>query len=86
MLVAGCCVQDDIVHASLTVEENLLFSARYRLPSTMTHAEHLLSVERTIQACLSLSLSLACVAHPHMRRKQVFKHNSNNPKFITTEV
>lgn len=43
--------QDDIVHASLTVEENLLFSARYRLPSITTHAEHLLSVERTIQAC-----------------------------------
>ena len=48
----GCCVQDDLVHASLTVEENLLFSARYRLPSTMTHAEHLLSVERTIQVHL----------------------------------
>lgn len=37
------------MHASLTVEENLLFSARYRLPASMTHAEHLLSVERTIQ-------------------------------------
>ncbi|EIE25785.1 P-loop containing nucleoside triphosphate hydrolase protein [Coccomyxa subellipsoidea C-169] len=41
---AACYNADDIVHASLTVEENLLFSARYRLPATTSHAEHLLSV------------------------------------------
>ena len=42
--------QDDIVHAALTVEENLLFSTRYRLPSGTSHAAHLRHVECTLQA------------------------------------
>ena len=37
------------MHANLTVEENLLFSARYRLPTHMTHSQHLFYVERAIQ-------------------------------------
>lgn len=39
------------MHANLTVEENLLFSARYRLPASMTHSQHLFFVERAIQVC-----------------------------------
>ena len=45
------CVQDDIMHADLTVEENLLFSARFRLPAHLTHSQHLFFVERAIQVC-----------------------------------
>lgn len=36
------------MHGSLTVYENLLFSARYRLPARCSRADHLLSVERAI--------------------------------------
>lgn len=41
--------QDDIMYCNLTVEENLLFSARYRLPVHYTHAQHVYYVERAIQ-------------------------------------
>ena len=41
--------QDDIMYANLTVEENLLFSARCRLPDSMSHSQHLFFVERAIQ-------------------------------------
>ena len=43
------CMQDDIMYCNLTVEENLLFSARYRLPVHYTHAQHVYYVERAIQ-------------------------------------
>lgn len=36
------------MHASLTVHENLLFSARYRLPARCSREQHTLSVERAI--------------------------------------
>ncbi len=49
-LCLNLCAQDDIVHATLTVEENLLFSARYRLPASTSHLQHLLHVQRTLQA------------------------------------
>ena len=41
--------QDDVVHAALSVEENLLFSARYRLPAGTPHLQHLLHVQRALQ-------------------------------------
>ncbi|EFN56469.1 hypothetical protein CHLNCDRAFT_22567, partial [Chlorella variabilis] len=46
--VMGFVPQDDIMHASLTVHENLLFSARYRLPARCSREQHTLSVERAI--------------------------------------
>jgi ABC-type multidrug transport system ATPase subunit len=61
--------QDDILHANLTVEESLLFSARYRLPSTMTHVEHLLSVERTIQVAWNPAHSSSHYARVHAGRQ-----------------
>ena len=42
-------VQDDIMYCNMTVEENLLFSARYRLPVTYTPSQHVYYVERAIQ-------------------------------------
>ena len=44
-------LQDDIMYTNLTVEENLLFSAQYRLPVHYTHAQHVYYVERAIQVC-----------------------------------
>ena len=41
--------QDDIMHTNLTVEENLLFSAQYRLPAHFSRAQHLYYVERAVQ-------------------------------------
>ncbi len=37
------------MYTNLTVEENLSFSARYRLPVHYTHAQHVYYVERAIQ-------------------------------------
>ncbi|KAG0609196.1 hypothetical protein M758_8G165400 [Ceratodon purpureus] len=48
--VIGFVPQDDIVHGSLTVEENLWFSASYRLPVNTPMYEQVLIVERIIQA------------------------------------
>ncbi|KAA6416750.1 MAG: ABC transporter G family member 24-like [Trebouxia sp. A1-2] len=47
--VMGFVPQDDIMYTNLTVEENLLFSAQYRLPVHYTHAQHVYYVERAIQ-------------------------------------
>ncbi|KAJ7563432.1 hypothetical protein O6H91_03G109900 [Diphasiastrum complanatum] len=46
--IIGFVPQDDIVHGSLTVEENLWFSAKYRLPVDMPKRERVLVVERII--------------------------------------
>lgn len=48
--IIGFVPQDDIVHGNLTVEENLWFSARYRLSVRMTKAEQVLVVERIIDS------------------------------------
>ncbi|CAM6065922.1 unnamed protein product [Sphagnum tenellum] len=48
--IIGFVPQDDVVHGSLTVEENLWFSANYRLPVKMQKYERVLVVERIIQA------------------------------------
>lgn len=50
------------MHTNLTVEENLLFSARIRLPAHYSHAQHVFHVERAIQVsplcqCLHISAS-----------------------------
>ena len=37
------------MYTNLTVEENLMFSARYRLPVHYTHSQHIYYVERAIQ-------------------------------------
>lgn len=46
--IIGFVPQDDIVHGNLTVEENLWFSARCRLPARMPRADKVLVVERVI--------------------------------------
>ncbi|KAL4448129.1 hypothetical protein ABPG75_005348 [Micractinium tetrahymenae] len=46
--VMGFVLQDDIMHSKLTVEENLLFSARFRLPAHYTREQHLFHVERAL--------------------------------------
>ncbi|KAL3812375.1 hypothetical protein ACJIZ3_013643 [Penstemon smallii] len=53
--IIGYVPQDDIVHGNLTVEENLWFSARCRLPAELSKPERVLVVERVIE---SLGLQL----------------------------
>ncbi|KAH7441774.1 hypothetical protein KP509_03G054000 [Ceratopteris richardii] len=48
--IIGFVPQDDIVHGNLTVEENLWFSARYRLSVNMSKADQVLVVERIIDS------------------------------------
>ncbi|XP_051200816.1 ABC transporter G family member 28 [Lolium perenne] len=48
--IIGFVPQDDIVHGNLTVQENLWFNARCRLPAEMSQAEKVLVVERVIEA------------------------------------
>ncbi|KAL3618520.1 ABC transporter G member 28 [Castilleja foliolosa] len=48
--IIGYVPQDDIVHGNLTVEENLWFSARCRLPAEIEKAEKVLVVERVIES------------------------------------
>ncbi|KAK6163362.1 hypothetical protein DH2020_000226 [Rehmannia glutinosa] len=48
--IIGYVPQDDIVHGNLTVEENLWFSARCRLPADIDKAEKVLVVERVIES------------------------------------
>lgn len=48
--IIGFVPQDDIVHGNLTVEENLVFSARCRLPADMAKAERVLVIERVIES------------------------------------
>lgn len=48
--IIGFVPQDDIVHGNLTVEENLWFSARYRLSVSMSKADQVLVVERIIDS------------------------------------
>ncbi|KAK9124214.1 hypothetical protein Sjap_013816 [Stephania japonica] len=48
--ITGFVPQDDIVHGNLTVEENLWFSARCRLPANMPKADKVLIVERVIES------------------------------------
>uniref|UniRef100_A0A803N4U2 ABC transporter domain-containing protein n=1 Tax=Chenopodium quinoa TaxID=63459 RepID=A0A803N4U2_CHEQI len=48
--IIGFVPQDDIVHGNLTVEENLRFSARCRLPGDLPKADKVLVVERVIEA------------------------------------
>ncbi|MED6207119.1 putative white-brown complex protein 30 [Stylosanthes scabra] len=47
--IIGFVPQDDIVHGNLTVEENLRFSARCRLPADMAKADKVLIIERVIE-------------------------------------
>ncbi|XP_061345734.1 putative white-brown complex homolog protein 30 [Gastrolobium bilobum] len=48
--ITGFVPQDDIVHGNLTVEENLRFSARCRLPAAMPKPDKVLIVERVIES------------------------------------
>ncbi|KAJ7947844.1 ABC transporter G family-like protein [Quillaja saponaria] len=48
--IIGFVPQDDIVHGNLTVEENLWFSARCRLPADLLKPEKVLVVERVIES------------------------------------
>ena len=53
-------LQDDIMYPMLTVEENLTFSARIRLPADFTHGQHLHFVEQAIQVGPG-ALAAACL-------------------------
>ncbi|XP_031123227.1 ABC transporter G family member 28-like isoform X2 [Ipomoea triloba] len=48
--IIGFVPQDDIVHGNLSVEENLWFSARCRLPADLGKPEKVLVVERVIES------------------------------------
>ncbi|XP_019175557.1 PREDICTED: ABC transporter G family member 28-like [Ipomoea nil] len=48
--IIGFVPQDDTVHGNLTVEENLWFSARCRLPADLGKPEKVLVVERVIES------------------------------------
>lgn len=45
----GFVPQDDVLHGDLTVEEVLLFSARVRLPSSASGADHRCHVDRALK-------------------------------------
>lgn len=47
--IVGFVPQDDIIHGNLTVEENLWFSAKCRLPVSMRREDKVLVVERAIE-------------------------------------
>ncbi|XP_039023413.1 ABC transporter G family member 24-like [Hibiscus syriacus] len=48
--IIGYVPQDDIVHGNLTVEENLWFNAKCRLPACLTKPDKVLVVERVIES------------------------------------
>ncbi|MCL7031156.1 hypothetical protein MKW94_018049 [Papaver nudicaule] len=48
--IIGFVPQDDIVHGNLTVEENLMFSAKCRLSADMPKADKVLIIERVIDS------------------------------------
>ncbi|KAL0796590.1 hypothetical protein Bca101_067967 [Brassica carinata] len=48
--IIGFVPQDDIVHGNLTVEENIWFHAKCRLPAGQSKAEKVLVVERVIDS------------------------------------
>ncbi|KAJ0914594.1 putative ABC-type sulfate transporter [Helianthus annuus] len=48
--IIGFVPQDDIVHGNLTVEENLWFSAKCRLPARMLKQDRVSVVERVIES------------------------------------
>lgn len=56
-------MQDDIMYCNMTVEENLLFSARYRLPTYYTNAQHIYYVERAIQVPCLFAANACCLPH-----------------------
>ena len=62
--VAVCCIwQDDVVMGTLTVRENLLFSANLRLPKSLQAAERRDIVDDTIEelgltACADTKVSM----------------------------
>lgn len=47
--MVGYVVQDDIISGTLSVRENLMFSANVRLPGEITHDERVQRVTKTIQ-------------------------------------
>lgn len=48
--IIGFVPQDDIVHGNLSVEENLWFNARCRLPAEFSKADKVLVLERVIES------------------------------------
>lgn len=47
--IIGYVVQDDIISGTLTVKENIMFSANIRLPSNVSYNERKERVKRIIQ-------------------------------------
>uniref|UniRef100_A0A3Q3IRU0 Uncharacterized protein n=1 Tax=Monopterus albus TaxID=43700 RepID=A0A3Q3IRU0_MONAL len=64
--LSGYVVQDDVVMGTLTVRENLSFSAALRLPSTVSQQEKEQKVNRVIQ-----ELGLTRVADSKVRRHHI---------------
>lgn len=60
------CLQDDVVMGTLTVRENLQFSAALRLPSTMKNHEKNERINKVIQ-----ELGLAKVEDSKVKWKQL---------------
>ena len=65
------CWQDDAVMGTLSVRENLHFSAALRLPSRMTHAERKERVERVIdelglRRCASTKVQMGIQSAVHV--------------------
>ncbi|ESQ30078.1 hypothetical protein EUTSA_v10011194mg [Eutrema salsugineum] len=58
--IIGFVPQDDIVHGNLTVEENLWFHAKCRLPAGQSKADKVLVVERIIDS-LGLQAVRSCL-------------------------
>jgi ABC-type multidrug transport system ATPase subunit len=50
--VMGYVPQEDVMHRKLSVEENLLFAARFRLPSHFSHQDHIYYVEQAMEVRL----------------------------------
>ncbi len=49
-------MQDDVVMGTLTVRENLMFSANLRLPETISHEEKVRRVEEVSELHLTLNV------------------------------
>jgi len=60
--------QDDVVMGTLTVRENLMFSANLRLPSSLSKKDKRQRVEETLQELGLTSCADTKVSHTYLRR------------------
>ncbi len=74
------CVQDDVVMGTLTVRENLTFSAALRLPASIPQKEKEEKVEKLIQ-----ELGLGRVANSRGRRGGDRKRETRKVTFMKSK-